>query len=70
MNKIKMVRKNHIFETSEGDYAVANDSRNWWIIIPIIDGVVQHGSMDQVFIEGKYADAVNYIHTVRALEGK
>lgn len=69
MSKIKMIRKDHIFETVEGDYAVAHDSRNWWIIIPITDGIVQYGSLDAVYVNGSYRDAVDYIPVVRQLEG-
>lgn len=68
-SKIKMIRRNHIYETAEGDYALANDSRNWWIIYPIVNGEIQVTDEDTIWIDGKYADAVNYIHTVRELRG-
>ena len=62
-----MVKQGRIYITAEGDYAVANDSRNWWIIIPVVDGVVQHGSLDEEFIMGTYRTAVDYISVVRSL---
>lgn len=62
---IKMRKQDGIFITTEQDFAVMNDSRNWWIVAPIIDGEVQYGSTDSCFINGTYRDAVNHIKDLR-----
>ena len=55
--KVSLRRQNKIWFTPNNDFAVINDSRNWWIIAPVIDGVVQYGSLDQHYIQGAYSDA-------------
>ena len=60
-----MRKADGIFITAENDFAVMHDSRNWWIIAPIIDGAVQYGSNHSVFINGTYRDAVAHINEMR-----
>jgi hypothetical protein len=62
---IKMHKADGIFITAENDFAVMHDSRNWWIVAPIIDGAVQYGSNNSAFINGTYRDAVNHIAELR-----
>lgn len=62
---IKMRKQDGIFITAEKDFAVMNDSRNWWIVAPMIDGQVEFGSTDSFFINGTYRDAVNLIKDLR-----
>jgi hypothetical protein len=62
---IKMNKTNGIFITAEQDFAVMNDSRNWWIVSPMTDGEVEFGSTDSFFINGTYRDAVNFIKELR-----
>jgi hypothetical protein len=62
---VKMSRENGIYVTAERDYAVMNDCRNWWIVVPIINDEVQYGSLDSTHINGTYQDAVNHITTIR-----
>ena len=53
-----MKKSGKYFINEEATFAIMNDCRNWWIVCPIIEGQIDIGSDQALFVNGTYADAV------------